>query len=795
MNPTTTQIPASEAKNLYARATRAEFARDLDTAFRLYVQAGSAFLNVSRTVAHARTQEQARQDAARALERAELIKGVKPDVAPVWRDPFALEEQQLVLKRGSMINGVAAPLWTTTTASPGLGGTGTLFSDPDGLLELSAEQKEAGVVWRRPSEVLASAKMLSSDHLRPEDIAQRVVADCSLCASIVVSLLHSRSHNSSTALPSLYPRDLDENPCLSPTGRYELKVLFNGAHRRVMVDDLLPFRPNNSRMCMTSKGERDIWPSLVEKAYLKLMGGYNFPGSTSSADIHTLAGWIPDYLEVKSPSFQREQIWSRIIRGFNDGQCILTVGTDDRPVIDRGRVKLLPSHCYPVIDVKETEGGSRWLTILDSLLPTDGITEVDAVLDDLSLNDGGGNQRRSIDIDWDDACTLFGSVCISWNPMMFKNRLIYHGVWRAAHLSPARRDESVHQSLRLLLERPKDAERSSEEVWMLLTRHRTDTRRSSEYISLLAEYDDDHPNTPKNITDFAKTQGIYTDNPHVLVRVTVPSSNASGTISLNLSYDGPFDGIGFTVTAYSGLGMRWDGPLRALPFDHRISGTLTSKTSGGNYTLPTYMINPQYCLRVPATTQDGPSGKTRFKASLHAPRDLPINVVVTWGRGKRVFDLAQSDIIATSGAYTYGFARLSADLPQGDFTLVVSAFSPTHLGEFSLLVSSSRWVKVDPIPQEGAGMFAKTMRGEWTNGAHPRYSLELPLPTDVKIRLQPHALAFVRVGLFPVIGGTAVASSGAFTDARSGAATAQVVLRAGQYIIEPKSAGISLAPL
>jgi calpain-7 len=71
-----------------------------------------------------------------------------------------------------------------------------LVSDPDGLLELSAEQKEAGVVWRRPSEVLASAKMLSSD-LRPEDIAQRVVADCSLCASIVVTLLHSRSHNSS----------------------------------------------------------------------------------------------------------------------------------------------------------------------------------------------------------------------------------------------------------------------------------------------------------------------------------------------------------------------------------------------------------------------------------------------------------------------------------------------------------------------------------------------------------------------------------------------------------------------
>lgn len=55
----------------------------------------------------------------------------------------------------------------------------------------------------------------------------------------------------------------------------------------------------------------------------------------------------------------------------------------------------------------------------------------------------------------------------------------------------------------------------------------------------------------------------------------------------------------------------------------------------------------------------------------------------------------------------------SRDVTEGDFTLVVSAFSPTHLGEFSLMVSSSRWVEVDPIPQEGAGMFAKTMRGEW----------------------------------------------------------------------------------
>lgn len=114
-------------------------------------------------------------------------------------------------------------------------------------------------------------------------------------------------------------------------------------------------------------------------------------------------------------------------------------------------------------DVKETEGGSRWLTILDSWVPTDDITEVD-VLNVLSLNDGGGNQRRrnslilsyhhaylqsgSIDIAWDDACTLFGSVCINWDPVMFKNRLIYHGsvvlalICLRSHLIPAQSLES-----------------------------------------------------------------------------------------------------------------------------------------------------------------------------------------------------------------------------------------------------------------------------------------------------------------------------------------------------------------
>lgn len=49
----------------------------------------------------------------------------------------------------------------------------------------------------------------------------------------------------------------------------------------------------------------------------------------------------------------------------------------------------------------------------------------------------------------------------------------------------------------------------------------------------------------------------------------------------------------------------------------------------------------------------------------------------------------------------------------GDYTLVVSAFDPRHIGKFFLRVESSDKFEITPILQEGAGMFSKVVRGEW----------------------------------------------------------------------------------
>ncbi|EEB90318.1 hypothetical protein MPER_11489, partial [Moniliophthora perniciosa FA553] len=309
-----------DAESAYAKATRAELARDYNTAFQSYIKATELFLHLSRApTTDEKKKEKWKNDADKALQRAEKIKqftdrlGTRPGYGSV----VARTHVQ-----------TTPPISLTPAAIDPIFPTGAVV-----YLEERWFCK-----W------IGSAVMGGG-------VPGRFTV-CLLAASI----LHPVTHDV-----------------------YRLKLFFNGAWRRITIDSQLPYHPGlGIPLCLTcspSQGNPILWPTLVEKGYMKLMGGYDFPGSNSSIDIHTLTGWIPEHLDVKSPNFERESTWTRLKRFA--GHCMVTVGSGQYFHPDEGGLELLPSHSYAVIDMQD-DGSERFITILDPWVrPSDSDLPID----------------------------------------------------------------------------------------------------------------------------------------------------------------------------------------------------------------------------------------------------------------------------------------------------------------------------------------------------------------------------------------------------------------------------------
>jgi calpain-7 len=256
----------------------------------------------------------------------------------------------------------------------------SVWRDPEGDLLLNGKQKKRFWKWARPNEIAQHRRtgnqqapiMIRS--INPYSIRQQYVTDCSFIASLCICADFERRFRKRLVTSIIYPQDRDGIPIYSPEGKYMVKLWLNGVARQVIVDDRLPIDRNSNLLCSHTTGSRtqlELWVPIIEKAYMKLCGGYDFPGSNSGVDMFSLTGWIPeriffakDELKVRDFETAPERAWERLFSANSYGDCLITVSMSKDITEEQAEVLgLVTGHAYAVLDVIQTKDGTRLLQL------------------------------------------------------------------------------------------------------------------------------------------------------------------------------------------------------------------------------------------------------------------------------------------------------------------------------------------------------------------------------------------------------------------------------------------------
>mmetsp|Transcript_12658 Transcript_12658/g.46756 ORF Transcript_12658/g.46756 Transcript_12658/m.46756 type:complete len:723 (-) Transcript_12658:215-2383(-) len=183
---------------------------------------------------------------------------------------------------------------------------------------------------------------------RADDVLQGALGDC----WFVSALASLAEFNGGHMLKALF-----DDPVRR--GQYTVNLCVGGVWRKVVVDDRLPGtrgrsawrgsqhmrRPAQLLYCRTAR--KQLWASLVEKAYAKYCGSYEaLGGGWANEAFEVLTGWpVLDFvLEEEQDS---ELLWVRMLSSKERGY-LMTLSTHDRA--DVRQVGLRPTHCYSILE-------------------------------------------------------------------------------------------------------------------------------------------------------------------------------------------------------------------------------------------------------------------------------------------------------------------------------------------------------------------------------------------------------------------------------------------------------------
>ncbi|XP_004078382.1 calpain-7 [Oryzias latipes] len=572
------------------------------------------------------------------------------------------------------------------------------FSDKTGKLALSPKQKAIFSRWVRPDEICNNPTMIMS--VSSFSIKQTVVSDCSFVASLAISAAYERRYNKKLITSIIYPQNRRGEPEYNPCGKYMVKLHLNGVPRKVIIDDFLPVDCNGELLCSYSSNRNELWVSLIEKAYMKVMGGYDFPGSNSNIDLHALTGWIPERIAMHSDnqSFSKDDTFRMLFQRFHRGEVLITTATGVMTEEEGERWGLVPTHAYAVLDIREYKG-KRFLQLKNpwSHLRWKGRyserDEKNWTPELLKYLNFDPKTAKKFDngvfwITWEDLCQYYDVIYLSWNPALFRESSCIHSSWDGKQ-GPVKDVYSLANNPQYRLEVTCPAGGAA--VWVLLTRHITDKddfAQNREFITLVVYKTDGkkvyYPADPPPYID-----GIRINSPHYLTKMRLTTAGTH-TFTLVVSQYEKQNTINYTLRVYSG--GKFSFSKIPNPFTHikRINGQWKGISAGGcgNYK-DSYKHNPIYQINM---ERPGP-----LLVELRGSRQYSVGFEMV-----TVSTVADTGTAAfqkkNSGDYRCGFCYMELELvPAGIYNVTPTTFLPKQEGPFFLDFGSTSPLKVSQL--------------------------------------------------------------------------------------------------
>lgn len=567
------------------------------------------------------------------------------------------------------------------------------FCDPEGKLSLSPKQRDSFSHWVRPEDICYDPKVI--ELVDCFSIRQTVVSDCSFVASLAVSALYEKRFKKKIITSIIYPQNRQGLPVYNPCGKYTIKLNINGVPRKVVIDDQLPMGKRSELLCSYSNNKNEFWVSLLEKAYMKVMGGYDFPGSNSNIDLHALTGWIPERVSLhggREVPLDREALFVKLLDRHQRGDVLVTLATGELTEAEADRSGLVPTHAYAMLDVKEVLGKRLFLlkNPWSHLRWKGKYSERDTVNWTPALSQALRYDPRNASmfdngvfwIDYDSVCHFFDVAYLNWNPNLFQYTYCTHRTWNAG-TGPAKDLYNIGENPQYTLEMTKPGCA----VWILLTRHITDREdfaNNREYITLLVYKNNGKkvylPFDPPPYLD-----GVRINSPHYLCKMVIPQGGDTRYTLVVSQYE-KSNTIHYTLRAYASC------PFTLVPISNPYThvreekrGAWTSETAGGCGNHPeTYGRNPVYQVCLQTSHDDN-----QMLVSLKGPKQYQIGfdvVTVTANNPScpNVFSRKGS------GMYKSGFTVMELErLPGGIYNIIPSTFMPFQEGPFFLTVSAT----------------------------------------------------------------------------------------------------------